>query len=98
MRQRWVQLRAGEGLSSTIVVEALCFEACWFGEVSQQPMCPHSTHRRRCNHHPFIAEHSTQPVPLGLTAVLMPSLSAFIGQLTERAATDAFTRPLLNRK
>src|SRR6516164_836365 len=41
-------------------------------------MCPHSTHLRRCSHHPPTAEHSTQPVPLGLAAGLMPSLSEFI--------------------
>ena len=48
-------------------------------------MCPHSTHLRRCSHHPPPAEHSTQPVPLGLAAGLMPSLSDFIGQLTGNA-------------
>src|SRR5579864_6044107 len=42
-------------------------------------MCPHSTHLRRCSHHPPTAEHSTQPVPLGLAAGFMPSLSDFIG-------------------
>jgi hypothetical protein len=41
-------------------------------------MCPHSAHLRRCNHHPPKAKHSTQPVPLGLAAGLMPSLSEFI--------------------
>src|SRR5271169_5748012 len=41
-------------------------------------MWPHSAHRRRCNHHPPAPEHSTQPVPLGLTAGLIPSLSDFI--------------------
>src|SRR5215469_7859562 len=41
-------------------------------------MCPHSTHLRRCSHHPPAAEHSTQPAPLGLAAGLMPSLSDFI--------------------
>jgi len=46
-------------------VVALCFDACWLGELSQQPMWPHSAHRRRCNHHPPEARHSTQPVPLG---------------------------------
>src|SRR6516162_11638554 len=42
-------------------------------------MCPHSTHLRRCSHHPPTAEHLTQPVPLGLAAGLMPSLSDFMG-------------------
>lgn|SRR4051794_29685480 len=45
-------------------------------------MCPHSTHLRRCSHHPPAAEHSRQPVPVGLVARLMPSFSGFIGQLT----------------
>src|SRR5580704_11369763 len=42
-------------------------------------MCPHCAHLRRCNHHPPAPEHSTQTVPLGLTAGLMPSLSDFMG-------------------
>ena len=44
---------------------------------------PHSTHLRRYSHHPPIVEHSTQSVPLGLAAGLMPSLSDFIEQLSE---------------
>jgi hypothetical protein len=55
------------------------FDACCLGELSQQPMCPHSAHLRRCNHHPPRAKHSTQPVPLGSTAGMIPSLSDFIG-------------------
>ena len=27
-----------------------CAEACLFGESSQQPMCPHDRHMRRCTH------------------------------------------------
>src|ERR1700730_5620425 len=42
-------------------------------------MWPHWAHLRRCNHHPPRAKHSTQPVPLGLAAGLIPSLSDFIG-------------------
>src|SRR5690349_7588239 len=39
------------------------------GELSQQPMCPHSAQRRRCSHQPSPspARHSAQPVPLGGT-------------------------------
>src|ERR1700728_4884155 len=42
--------------------------ACWLGEVSQHPMWPHCAQRRRCNHQPLLARHSSQPVPLGGTA------------------------------
>src|SRR4029077_3468185 len=42
-------------------------------------MWPHSAHLRRCNHHPPRAKHSTQPVPLGSAAGLIPPLSDFIG-------------------
>src|SRR6185312_1254163 len=42
-------------------------------------MCPHSAHLRRWNHHPPKAKHSTQPVPLGLAAGLIPSLLDFMG-------------------
>src|SRR5215469_1040311 len=42
-------------------------------------MWPHSAHLRRCNHHPPRAKHSTQPVPLGFTVGLIPSLSDFMG-------------------
>ena len=42
-------------------------------------MGPHSAHLRRWNHHPPRAKHSTQPVPLGSAAGLIPSLSDFIG-------------------
>src|ERR1700689_309108 len=59
-------------------VLALCFDACWFGELSQQPMWPHSAHRRRCSPHPSVARHSTQPVPLGFTFKLIPSRSLFM--------------------
>ena len=55
-------------------VLALCFEACWFGELSQQPICPHAAHLRRCSHHPPVAKQSTQPVPVGFAVGLMPSL------------------------
>jgi hypothetical protein len=55
-------------------VLALYFEACWFGELSQQPIRPHSAHLRRCSHHPPVAKQSTQPVPVGFAVGLMPSL------------------------
>ncbi len=42
-------------------------DACWDGDESQQPMWPHVTQRRRWNHQPSAARHSTQPVPLGGT-------------------------------
>ena len=53
-------------------VSAACRVACWLGELSQQPMCPRSAQRRRCNHHPSAARHSRQPVPLGVETGLMP--------------------------
>ena len=59
-------------------VLALCFEACWFGELSQQPMCPHSAHRRRCSHHPSVAKQSTQPVLVGFAVGLIPSLKLHV--------------------
>ena len=55
-------------------VLALCFEACWFGELSQQPIRPHSAHLRRCSHQPPVAKQSTQPVPVGFAVGLIPSL------------------------
>src|SRR5579871_410805 len=60
-------------------VAAACLDACWLGELSQHPMCPHSAHRRRWNHHPLgDARHSTQPSPLGLEAGLIPCVFFFI--------------------
>ena len=46
---------------------------CWLGELSQQPTCPQLAHLRRCSHHPGAApaKHSTQPVPLDGTSVLI---------------------------
>jgi hypothetical protein len=55
-------------------VLALCFEACWFGELSQHPIRPHWVHLRRCSHHPPVAKQSTQPVLVGFAAGLIPSL------------------------
>src|SRR5580658_5526223 len=45
-----------------------CAVACWLGELSQHPMCPHSVHLLRCSHQPPASRHSTQPVPLGGTS------------------------------
>src|SRR5579872_914433 len=60
-------------------VAAACLDACWLGELSQQPICPHSAHRRRCSHQPLgEARHSTHPSPLGFEAGLIPRLSFFI--------------------
>ncbi|MGB8034756.1 MAG: hypothetical protein WCF03_13155 [Nitrososphaeraceae archaeon] len=59
-------------------VLALCFEACWFGELSQQPIRPHWAHLRRCSHHPPIAKQSTQPVPVGFAVGLIPSLKIHV--------------------
>src|SRR6516165_4190418 len=56
------------------VAEA-CAVACCMGEVSQQPMCPHCAHRRRCTHQPPAASHSTQPSPLGGTEGSIPAIS-----------------------
>src|SRR5687768_17894956 len=39
------------------------------GDESQQPTWPHRAQRRRWNHQPSVARHSTQPGPLGGTAV-----------------------------
>src|SRR5215467_7991853 len=64
--------------------------ACCDGELSQQPMCPHIAHRRRCSHQPPAASHSAQPVPLGGTAGSMPSVIVMCclqrWSLTERVA------------
>src|SRR6202041_2676762 len=60
-------------------VAAACLDACWLGELSQHPMCPHSAHRRRWNHQPFgDARHSTHPSPLGFEAGLIPRRLFFI--------------------
>src|SRR5580704_7960277 len=56
-------------------VAAAWADACWAGEVSQHPMCPHWAHRRRCTHHPWAASHSTHPVPLGGTDGSIPAVS-----------------------
>src|SRR5712692_5389360 len=56
-------------------VAAACAVACCMGEVSQQPMCPHCAHRRRCTHQPPAASHSTQPSPLGGTEGSIPGIS-----------------------
>src|ERR1022692_4986478 len=47
---------------------AACALACWDGEESQQPMCPHRAHLLKWNHQPPASRHSAQPVPLGRTA------------------------------
>jgi xanthosine utilization system XapX-like protein len=59
-------------------VLALCFEACWFGELSQHPIRPHWVHLRRCSHHPPVAKQSTQPVLVGLAVGLIPSLKLHV--------------------
>src|SRR3954447_18812518 len=41
--------------------------ACLAIDESQQPTCPHCAHRRRWNHQPSLAVHSTQPSLLGGT-------------------------------
>ena len=38
-----------------------CLVACWLGELSQHPTCPHSTHSRRCTQVPPLARHSWHP-------------------------------------
>src|SRR5579871_199378 len=64
-------------------VAAACFDACWPGELSQHPMCPHAAHRRRWNHQSFgDARHSTHPSPLGFEARLKPRRSFFIFDLS----------------
>jgi hypothetical protein len=52
-----------------------CTVACCAGELSQQPMCPHWAHRRRCSHQPPVASHSTQPVPLGGIETSIPGVA-----------------------
>src|SRR6516165_12421124 len=47
--------------------------ACWDGEESQQPMCPHCAQRRKWNHQPPASSHSAQPVPLGGTVASIDS-------------------------
>src|SRR6476619_2712046 len=51
---------------------AACCRACWLGEESQQPMCPHCAHRRRWNHQPPLSSQSAHPVPLGGADGSMP--------------------------
>src|SRR5216683_6811719 len=62
-------------------VSAACAVACCMGEVSQQPMCPHCAHRRRCTHQPPAASHSTQPSPLGGTEGSIPAISDMLAFL-----------------
>src|SRR5437899_11060359 len=38
-----------------------CLVACLFGELSQQPTCPHVRHRRRCTQLLPMARHSSHP-------------------------------------
>src|SRR5665213_4138981 len=44
--------------------------ACLPGELSQQPMWPHSVHRRRCTQCIPVSRHSTHPLPLGATSTM----------------------------
>src|SRR4051794_12356795 len=57
-----------------------CADACWDGEVSQQPMLPQAVHRRRCTHQPggSAASHCAHPGPLGGTEGSMPSSSVMV--------------------
>src|SRR3954454_11718002 len=48
-------------------VASKCAVACLAIDESQQPTCPHCAHRRRWNHQPSLAVHSTQPSLLGGT-------------------------------
>src|ERR1039457_2083309 len=65
-------------------VAAACALACCEGEVSQQPICPHWAHRRRCSHQPPAASHSAQPVPLGATVGSIPCISVIRAHLSVR--------------
>ena len=110
-RVRSVKLRAGEELLCTIVVKPplarletrdyrvtfsdVMFRCMLMWEPSRQPMYPHSAHLRRCNHHPPRAKHSTQPVPLGLAAGLIPSLSDFTGS---SPTSSCFSRAGVQRR
>src|ERR1700722_18647151 len=60
-------------------VSRQCPDASRASESSQHPMCPHAAQRRRWNHQPPTASHSTHPVPLGgtdgsMAAVMQASL------------------------
>src|ERR671916_3452659 len=50
-------------------VERAWAEACRFGELSQQPVCPHDWHIRRCTHQLPLARHSSQPAMLSGSSV-----------------------------
>src|SRR5919107_1624563 len=65
-----------------------CRRACWEGEESQQPMWPQAAHRRRWNHHPPVASHSTQPGPLGGTD---GSIAAVVSAGAQRPPDLPFT-------
>ena len=102
------KLRASDELPCTIIVKpplarpeardnrmtrsCVMFRCMLIGALSQQP---HSAHLRRWNHHPPKAKHSTQPVPLGSAAGLIPSLSDFIGSsLIFSCSSSALPRSL----
>src|SRR5215472_4953987 len=53
------------------LVVRLCLVACFPGELSQHPTCPHSWHTRKWTQLCFpMATHSTQPAPEGATSLM----------------------------
>src|SRR5262249_46651970 len=71
-----------------------CLVACWFGELSQHPTCPHVRQSRRCTHRDPVASHSSQPRALGVTVRIASSCShaSAIGS-SPAARGVAATRP-----
>lgn len=60
---------------------------CWGGDESRQLTWLHRAHRRRWNHQPPAASHSTHPVPLRGTSASIAA--AVIGADAEEAPADA---------
>ena len=48
-----------------------CFVACRRGESSQHPTCPHVRHSRRCTQATPSLRHSSQPLALGCTLLML---------------------------
>ena len=67
--------------------------ACWRAVkvTNRSNRCARIAQRRRWNHHPSWAKHSTHPVPLGGTAVLVELASA-IRRLASRRSTVRVTQ------
>ena len=65
--------RRARNLDTGCPASAAWWLACWDGDESQQPIWPQPAQRRRWNHQPSEARHSTHPEPLGVTEVSIRS-------------------------